>query len=394
MKQMRAIAVVAPILLCSFGYFLWGFPTHQMIAEKAAENLPDSPFKAFALENRQLLKEQSIYPDQRRDIDPLEGPNHYIDFEMYGINDPMAKELENGFPEPKGLVDGKRESYVKGRVPWRIEELYDRLVLEMKTGGWEQAKRTMGELCHYLADASMPLHTTENYDGQLSGQKGVHGRLEMEIVDPRAMSLASSLKLPENVRVLDATARKAAVWRLLRESFSYIPALLEADKALLPWNGEEEKKEKLWNSQREMVERRMGRAVWITASFWQSAWVDAGKPDPLLLNDPEGGEIVPNTLTAEQTKDFGGKQATVEFLVVKVSHSEASNRWFLNSHDPYKGHFSVTVYPEVKEELEKKLGGELRGKLQGKTIQVKGQIRLRNDTPEMKLRKAEDLKLR
>ncbi len=394
MKFMRTIAVISPIFFCSFSYFLWGFPTHQMIAEKAAENLPDSPFKAFALENRQLLKEQAIYPDQRRDNDPLEGPNHYIDFEMYGIHDHKAKEFENGFPEPKGLVEGKQESYVKGRVPWRIEELYDRLVVEMRTGGWEQAKRTMGEMCHYLADATMPLHTTENYDGQLSGQKGVHGRLEMEVVDPRVAILASSLKLPEPVRPLDAGARKAAIWQVLRESFSQVSAVLEADKALLPWKGAEEQKEAFWRSQREIIERKMGRAVWITASFWQSAWVDAGKPEPLLLNDPEGGEVVAEILNAKQTKDFGGKQATVEFLVVKVSHSEASNRWFLNSHDPYKGHFSVTVYPEVKEELEKKLGGALREKLQGKTIQVKGQIRLRNDTPEMKLRNAEDLKLR
>ena len=34
-----------------------------------------------------------------------------------------------------------------------------------------------------------------------------------------------------------------------------------------------------------MVERRMKRAVFATASFWYSAWVDAGQPDLMKLKN-------------------------------------------------------------------------------------------------------------
>jgi DNA-directed RNA polymerase specialized sigma24 family protein len=36
---------------------------------------------------------------------------------------------------------------------------------------------------HYVADLAQPLHVTENHDGQLTGQKGLHHWFEENVVD-------------------------------------------------------------------------------------------------------------------------------------------------------------------------------------------------------------------
>ncbi|MBL0103970.1 MAG: hypothetical protein IPP51_09590 [Bacteroidetes bacterium] len=34
---------------------------------------------------------------------------------------------------------------------------------------------------HYVADAHVPLHCTENYNGQMTGQSGIHGFWESRL---------------------------------------------------------------------------------------------------------------------------------------------------------------------------------------------------------------------
>src|SRR3546814_10784540 len=41
--------------------------------------------------------------------------------------------------------------------------------------------RYSADLGHYLADAHVPLHTTENYNGQLSDQTGIHAFWESRL---------------------------------------------------------------------------------------------------------------------------------------------------------------------------------------------------------------------
>jgi hypothetical protein len=37
------------------------------------------------------------------------------------------------------------------------------------------------DLGHYIADAHMPLHTSDNHDGQLTDQKGIHSLWESRL---------------------------------------------------------------------------------------------------------------------------------------------------------------------------------------------------------------------
>ena len=40
-----------------------------------------------------------------------------------------------------------------------------------------------GVMAHYIGDLSQPLHDTKNYDGQLTGQPGIHAFFETTNID-------------------------------------------------------------------------------------------------------------------------------------------------------------------------------------------------------------------
>ena len=44
-----------------------------------------------------------------------------------------------------------------------------------------QILKISSDIGHYVGDAHVPLHTTKNYNGQLTGQKGIHGFWESRL---------------------------------------------------------------------------------------------------------------------------------------------------------------------------------------------------------------------
>ena len=76
-----------------------------------------------------------------------------------------------------------------GRLPWRIEEIYRLLVTRFREVGKgtpayaaDNARYLAAVLAHYVEDAHQPFHAVLNYDGQLTGQRGIHSRFETELV--------------------------------------------------------------------------------------------------------------------------------------------------------------------------------------------------------------------
>src|SRR3989338_5200966 len=70
-----------------------------------------------------------------------------------------------------------------GWVPWNTQEVYQNLVSAMRRKDYPDILRLSGDLSHYVADLHVPLHTTVNYDGQLTTDTGVHARFESRLVD-------------------------------------------------------------------------------------------------------------------------------------------------------------------------------------------------------------------
>jgi hypothetical protein len=66
-------------------------------------------------------------------------------------------------------------------VPWQIQLTKYQLTEAFKQRDVRRILRVAADLGHYIADANVPLHTTRNYNGQLTGQQGIHGFWESRL---------------------------------------------------------------------------------------------------------------------------------------------------------------------------------------------------------------------
>ena len=143
----------------------------------------------------------------------------------------------------------------------------------------------------------MPLHTTVNHDGQLTGQKGIHALWESQL--PELFGKNYSL-FTADVHYIPNIEK--ATWDIIDSSHKLIVPLLYNDKKLrrdkptemlykIGANGQPEENkyhQKIHSYEYAhvyhellagMVESQMRAAIAATASFWYTAWVNAGKPD-------------------------------------------------------------------------------------------------------------------
>ena len=160
----------------------WGFFMHKKINSHAIYLLPPELITLYK-NNEFTLKVYATKPDNRRYIDPKEGPRHFIDLDTYdaidsgfiGLNYSAAKDLYNQ------CVEDHHEFGQDGILPWHCLLMIHELTEAMKGGRLEDILHISGELGHYISDAHVPLHTTLNYNGQRSGQHGIHGLWESTI---------------------------------------------------------------------------------------------------------------------------------------------------------------------------------------------------------------------
>ncbi|MEQ9229862.1 MAG: S1/P1 Nuclease, partial [Cyclobacteriaceae bacterium] len=155
-----------------------------------------------------------------------------------------------------------------------------------------QILRLSADLGHYIGDAHVPLHTTENYNGQLTGQYGIHGFWESRL--PELFSEDYYLFVGKAEYVENTQLR---IWDAVVQSHMALDSVLRFEKELTDEIGESKKFviEQRGNSNvrtysqefskeyhdqlNGMVERRMKAAVKLIADFWYTAWVDGGQPD-------------------------------------------------------------------------------------------------------------------
>lgn len=61
-----------------------------------------------------------------------------------------------------------------GIITLHIHTAYNRLVKAFENHDVDYILKNSADLGHYVSDAHVPLHTTKNYNGQLTKQKGIH----------------------------------------------------------------------------------------------------------------------------------------------------------------------------------------------------------------------------
>ena len=148
-----------------------------------------------------------------------------------------------------------------GIVPWYIHTVYNRLTYAFKDKDADKILKYSADLGHYVADAHVPLHTTKNYDVQLTGQKGIHAF--WETVDSSNAALDSVLGFD---KILSENYDKDRQYSYEKRGTKTIN--VRSEEFSLAYH------EMLSG----MVERRMRKTIISIGSLWYSACVDAGQP--------------------------------------------------------------------------------------------------------------------
>ena len=156
---MRFIASVLIVLLpiVSKGDSLWGFYAHQKINRLAVFTLPPEMI-GFYKQNIRHITENAVKPDMRRYAVKAEAPRHYIDVDIYG--DSAVYKMPRYWRDAvEKYTEDTLQAY--GVVPYHVYRVSGWLTNAFKNKDADQILRLSADLGHYIADANVPLHTTE-----------------------------------------------------------------------------------------------------------------------------------------------------------------------------------------------------------------------------------------
>jgi hypothetical protein len=292
--------------------YAWGVYGHQHITKAAILALP-ADMGMFFYDHADFLVEESVVPDLRKYTlgDKSEFPRHYINLESYNYT--SAAMMPQTMKEALAIYN-KDSMQIYGILPWYIQDMMDKLTNAMKNKSKTEIIFLAADLSHYIADAYMPLHTSINHDGQFTEQKGIHAFWESELPElfgDDYTYYTGDAHYIDNIRL--------ATWGTIERSHILADTMLVIEKKLRKEFPEDkvytkdadgkmlknkfgqpvfskEYATEYHNRLHGMVEAQMRAAIQMTANFWYTAWVNAGKPklddlDPTPLQDKYAEEM-------------------------------------------------------------------------------------------------------
>ena len=279
MMKKLALSLLATAALASTSH-AWGGVGHTYVAKLAVDSLPGSPLKTLLLLNKDWFAAASSHPDRWRNRpDSAEAGRHFLDGERFGFGADLSK-----IPQDFAAVQ-KISDYMKlrsdGMNPWTVRRIYRLLVLAMREKRWDDAMVQAAYLSHYVGDAHVPFHATENYDGQLSepSQKGIHARFESVMLEK---SIAYSELKPGTITL--AKDPVAAAFSILQASINEVPHILAIDKKAAAAAAGDTFSDAYWSAftpaAKPIAIKRLERGGAALASLIESAWREAGRPTP------------------------------------------------------------------------------------------------------------------
>ncbi len=319
MPVTKKIVLLFSYLLAYQFCYCWGFYAHYKINEYAVYLLPPQMMRLYK-PNILYLAEHATDPDKRRYAIAEEGPRHYIDIDHYGAYPYKALPRRWDSAVAKYSADSLQQY---GIVPWWIQIMTQRLTIAFKEKNKAKILHLSAELGHYIADAHVPLHACSNHNGQFTNQRGIHGFWESRLPELLAekewdffIGKASYI-----------TSTQQFIWSRILESAAAADTVLRIEKQLsLQQNSTARfafenrngiiikqyassyaiKYNQLLNG---MIERRMRQSIDAVASFWYTAWVNAGQPDLNTLNNTP---LTPTEQAAMNELDLAWKKGVIK----------------------------------------------------------------------------------
>ena len=271
----------------------WGFFGHRLLNRLAVYTLPPEMLPFFKA-NIDYLTSNATRPDSRRMLVPTEAPRHFLDVDVYGDSalTTHGRGLPRRYADAVARMGGEDSLLRHGIVPWQIVTMKSQLTAAFKAQDQDRILRLAADMGHYIADACVPLHTTHNYNGQLTNQKGIHGLWESRL--PELMAADYDL-LSGSATYLDNPTD--AAWAAVIRSHAALDSVFAMERAVSTELSEDRKfayeqrgRQTVRTYSREFsqayhrrlngqVERQLRYASHLIGSFWYTCWVDAGQPD-------------------------------------------------------------------------------------------------------------------
>lgn len=267
----------------------WGFYAHRLINYHAVFLLP-SPLFGFFKTHIRYLADHATDADSRRYAIREEAPRHYIDLDRYRLPD----SLQWPITWPMAVsVFGEDSLQQHGIVPWWIFIMKFRLQKAFEKNDRDQILKIAADIGHYIGDAHVPLHATSNHNGQFTDQSGIHAFWESRLPELFAeqeydliLSSAVYLRDPSRwiwERVLESAASADTVLHVEKELSHAlkqdIKMAYEQRNGIVIRNYSKRYASAYHDRLEGMVERRLRYSIHAVASFWFTAWVDAGQPE-------------------------------------------------------------------------------------------------------------------
>ena len=355
MKAIKYLTLLLGVILIISWSPKWGFFAHKRINKLAVFTLPQD-FNLFFKKNIDFLEEHAVDPDSRRYAVKGEGYRHYIDLDEWGTYpfDTLPRTwlaaqkkfstitfYKDGNPIEKKISDTLHTVLIKeaifrydgseviildsiskygledvdkieiqdhlskhGILPYNIQTYYNRLVKAFKYKNMKSVLKLSADLGHYIADAHVPLHTSSNYNGQLTNQHGIHAFWESRLPELFADE-TYDYWVGQAVYIEDI---ESTTWNIILESNALVNTVLSEEMSLRNEFPEDQQMcivdrnnisvhtqcenfaSAYHTSMNGMVEKRMKDAIFMVGSYWYSAWIDAGKPS-MIFDESETKEV-------------------------------------------------------------------------------------------------------
>ncbi len=270
-------------------YSAWGFYAHQRINRLAVFTLPKELI-GFYKNNIDFVTDNAVNPDERRYAIKEEAPRHFIDLDNYS-DSLRRKMIFWSWAKAKESIP-EDTLYKHGIVPWHIYFMKYQLTEAFRAKDIRKILIISADLGHYIADANVPLHTTKNYNGQLSNQHGIHGFWESRLPE----LFAENYDFFVGKAVYEEKVQERA-WQAVLNANAALDSVLSFEKKLSKQYREDKKfgfderngqtvktysrefSAKYHELLQNQVERQMRASVKMVGDLWLTSWIDAGQPD-------------------------------------------------------------------------------------------------------------------
>jgi len=257
----------------------WGGTGHQKISESSSLsfNQEMQGFLAWV----SFISDHASDADYRKSSDPTEGPKHYIDIDNYNsfVN---TGRIPQTYDSAVSLY-GATFVMDNGILPWATKLSFDSLRNCLQRLDFAKAQIFAADLGHYVADGHMPMHITRNYNGQFTGNTGIHSRYESTMINAHISEIdytGYDAQLVSNVTDY--------IFNYLYQNYPYVDSVLDADnyaKTFSTSTSSSAYKNALWDKSKSFTTPLFKNASHALADLIYTAWVQAGSPS---LNSAAG----------------------------------------------------------------------------------------------------------